>query len=77
VGAGEPARAVPAGKPAPQDLEPRLSCLLEQVEQGRGSLAELVTDPAQAFSISCDLGELELRGLVRRVFGGRYVRAAG
>ena len=47
----------------------------DAVEDGRGSLAELVTDPADAFAVARDLGELEVRGLVRRVFGGRYVRA--
>lgn len=78
VGAGprrRPSAPVPV-VPAP-GLEPSLARLLECIERGEGSLAELVGDPAQAFAVSRDLGELELRGLVRRVFGGRYIRAAG
>jgi DNA processing protein len=75
VGAGDEDRPVTDPSPAPWDLEPRLLRLLDAVEDGRGSLAELVTDPADAFAVARDLGELEVRGLVRRVFGGRYVRA--
>ena len=78
VGAGEPRSAGPPPAPAaPPDLEPHLRRLLDRVEQGQGSVADLVTDPAHAFAVTRDLGELEVRGLIRRVFGGRYVRAAG
>ncbi len=78
VGAGPRARAsAPEPVAPPLGLEPSLARLLECIERGEGSLAELVGDPSEAFAVSRDLGELELRGLVRRVFGGRYIRAAG
>ncbi len=77
VGAGpRPLAPRPAPAPAPPDLPPGLSRLLDQVERGQGSLAELVSDPARGFAVSRDLGELELRGLIRRVAGGRYIRSA-
>jgi len=77
IGRGDPPEPqAPAAAPPPADLAPRLLALLAEVERGRGSLAELVSDPAKAFDVARDLGELELRGLVTRVFGGRYVRAA-
>jgi DNA processing protein len=67
----------PAGAAAPPaDLDPRLLGLLRAIEDGRGTFAELSATPDAARSLALDLGELELRGLVRRVFGGRYVRAA-
>jgi DNA processing protein len=76
VGAG-PRPLAPRPEPAapPPALSPELRALLARVEQGEGSLAELVTNPADGFTVSRDLGELEVRGLVRRVFGGRYIRA--
>ena len=76
VGAGprEP-EAVQRAEP-PADLEPRLLALLAAIEEGRGTFGELATTPHAAATLAVDLGELELRGLVRRVFGGRYVRAA-
>lgn len=57
-------------------LEPHLRTLLDAVEQGGGSLARLAASPEAARVALQDLTELELRGLVRRGFGGRYVRAA-
>ncbi len=73
-----PAFARPADPPAPAvPLEPRLRRLLDAIERGGGSLAELATDPAATRQVLADLTDLELRGLVRRGFGGRYVRAAG
>jgi DNA processing protein len=57
-------------------LEPRLRRLLDAIERGNGSLAELATDPGDSRQVLQDLTDLELRGLVRREFGGRYVRAA-
>ena len=60
----------------PPGLEPRLVALLTAIEEGRGTFGELAATPAAAATLAVDLGELELRGLVRRVFGGRYVRAA-
>ena len=62
-----PAPAVP--------LEPRLRRMLDAIERGHGSLAELTSDPDAARQVLQDLTDLELRGLVRREFGGRYVRA--
>jgi DNA processing protein len=56
-------------------LEPRLRRLLDAIERGHGSLAELTSDPAATRQVLQDLTDLELRGLVRREFGGRYVRA--
>jgi DNA processing protein len=67
--AGEAARAVP--------IEPRLRALLDAIERGHGSLAELTADPGATARVLADLTDLELRGLVRREFGGRYVRALG
>ena len=58
-------------------LEPRLRRLLDAIERGNGSLAELASDPGDSRQVLQDLTDLELRGLVRREFGGRYVRAVG
>jgi DNA processing protein len=56
-------------------IEPRLRGLLDAIERGHGSLAELAADHAETQQVLQDLTDLELRGLVRREFGGRYVRA--
>jgi DNA processing protein len=56
-------------------IEPRLRRLLDAIERGHGSLAELAADAAESQQVLQDLTDLELRGLVRREFGGRYVRA--
>jgi DNA processing protein len=72
-GPGAPARAAELPPAAP--IEPRLRRLLDAIERGHGSLAELATDAASAQQVLQDLTDLELRGLVRREFGGRYVRA--
>jgi DNA processing protein len=61
--------------PPPLAIEPRLRRLLDAIERGLGSLAELATDPDASRQVLQDLTDLELRGLVRREFGGRYVRA--
>ena len=61
--------------PPPVPIEPRLRRLLDAIERGHGSLAELTSDPDATRQVLQDLTELELRGLVRREFGGRYVRA--
>jgi DNA processing protein len=78
IGSGDrpPPRPAAAGAPVPADLDPRLVAMLGEIERGRGSLAELATGAPSAFEVARDLGELELRGLVTRVFGGRYIRAA-
>ena len=59
----------------PGAIEPRLRRLLDAIERGHGSLAELTSDPRATPQVLQDLTDLELRGLVRRDFGGRYVRA--
>jgi len=69
-GAGRPR---PSAEPAVA-LEPHLRALLEAVEDGGGSLASVATTPEEAQAALRGLTELELRGLVRREFGGRYVR---
>jgi DNA processing protein len=56
-------------------IEPRLRRLLDAIERGHGSLAELADDRDATRQVLQDLTDLELRGLVRREFGGRYVRA--
>jgi DNA processing protein len=61
----------------PPDLEPELAVILERIENGEGSLAELAHTPDEARSVLLALGRLESAGLVRRGFGGRYERAAG
>ncbi len=77
VGAGPRLAPRPEPAPPPPDLTPELRRVLTQVERGAGSLAELITDPSEGMAVAGALGELELRGLVRRVFGGRYIRAVG
>ena len=57
-------------------LSPPLAALLAAVEDGRSSLGELVSDPADARATLAGLGELERLGLVRRGFAGRWERAA-
>jgi DNA processing protein len=55
-------------------LDPAQRRLLEQVERGHGTVAELARTMEEAQQASRTLSELELLGLVRREFGGRYVR---
>ena len=54
------------------ELRPHLRAVYESVRAGRGSLAELAGGD-DAMAVAAALGELELLGLVRRAFGGRYV----
>lgn len=70
-----PAAPAPEELRPPVPIEPRLRRLLDAVERGHGSLAELTSDPEATRQVLQDLTDLELRGLVRREFGGRYVRA--
>jgi DNA processing protein len=70
-----PSAPPPAEPPSAVPVEPRLRRLLDAIERGHGSLAELAGDPGDSRQILEDLTDLELRGLVRREFGGRYVRA--
>src|SRR4051812_12736821 len=68
--------APPPGGPAPPlpPLDPGQRRLLDAIERGRGTLAELATTMEEARAASRSLSQLELLGLVRRGFGGRYVR---
>jgi DNA processing protein len=70
---GADAPRLPDGPPLPP-LSPAQRALLEQVERGQGSVAELARTMKEAQHASRTLSELELLGLVRREFGGRYVR---
>ena len=70
-----PSAPPPEELPPPVPIEPRLRRLLDAFERGHGSLAELTSDPEATRQVLQDLTDLELRGLVRREFGGRYVRA--
>jgi DNA processing protein len=55
-------------------LDPAQRRLLDRVERGHGTVAELARTMEEAEQASRTLSELELLGLVRREFGGRYVR---
>ncbi len=70
---GADAPVVPGPDPA-GDLGAPLRRLLDAVEQGRGTVAALAATPEEAEAAHRGLSLLELRGLVRREFGGSYVR---
>jgi len=71
------ADAPPPPEPAPLvPLDPGQRRLLDAVERGHGTLAELARTMEEAQAASRTLSELELLGLVRRGFGGRYVRCS-
>jgi DNA processing protein len=70
---GADAPPVPEAAPLPP-LDPAQRRLLDQVERGHGTIAELAHTMEEAQHASRTLSELELLGLVRREFGGRYVR---
>lgn len=71
---GAGARTIP--DPSRDDLPAPLEHLLLAVEQGRGTFGALVSDSLDLPTVAAGLGELELRGLVRRTPGGTYIRAA-
>lgn len=71
---GGGARRPRPDEPPAVPLEPHLRELLQAVEDGGGSLASVARTPEQAQAALRGLTELELRGLVRKEFGGRYVR---
>ena len=75
LGPGHELALAPPAAGAGDALEPRLRRVLDAIERGHGSLAELAPDPSAAPQLLQDLTALELRGLVRREFGGRYVRS--
>jgi len=70
---GADAPALPDPNPLPP-LDAAQRRLLDQVERGHGTVAELARTMEEAQRASRTLSELELLGLVRREFGGRYVR---
>jgi DNA processing protein len=57
-------------------LDPAQRRVLDAIERGGGTLAELASTMDEARAASRTLSELELLGLVRRGFGGRYVRCS-
>jgi DNA processing protein len=70
---GADAPQIPTTPPLPP-LDPGQARVLEAVERGQGTVAELARTMDEAQTASRTLSELELLGLVRREFGGRYVR---
>jgi DNA processing protein len=73
---GEP---LPVVAPRPRrraGLAPELAAILDRIEAGEGSLAELAHSAHEARAVLAALGRLESAGLIRRGFGGRYERAA-
>jgi DNA processing protein len=74
--AGETGHAYDDPPRAAIALAPRLAELLAAVENGHGTLGELVNEPEDARAALAGLGELERLGLIRRGFAGRWERAA-
>jgi len=72
---GAGARAAPS-RADQEPLSPELRRLFDAVRDGRGSPAELAGD-GNALAVAAGLGELEMRGLVRRSMGGTYVAVLG
>jgi DNA processing protein len=71
------ADAPPLPEPAPLvPLDREQRRVLDAIERGQGTLAELARTMDEAQAASRTLSELELLGLVRRGFGGRYVRCS-
>jgi DNA processing protein len=62
--------------PGAPDLEPRLARVLERVGRGEDTLGKLVGDDGQSEEIALALTELELRGVLLRGHGGRYLPSA-
>jgi DNA processing protein len=61
------------GRPA---LEPRLASVLERVGRGEDTLGKLAARGGKTGGLALALTELELRGLLLRGDGGRYVSSA-
>jgi DNA processing protein len=64
---------VTKGRPREEELEPRLQAMLEQVGAGRDTPDKLTGADGDAGEVLMALSELELRGLLARGDGGRYV----
>jgi DNA processing protein len=71
---GAPRVAITKEPPRPSDLDVAQHRLLDRIEAGEGTLAELASTPEAARAVLAALGELESRGLITRGFGGRYER---
>jgi DNA processing protein len=71
VACGVGARAAPRHGDG-SALEPHLAQVLQAVERGRDTPAALATTREEARGALAALAELELRGYLRRVAGGRY-----
>ncbi len=69
------ATATARARPSIARLDPALRALLRRVEDGDDTLAALTRTPDGADAAMAGLGELELLGVLRRIAGGRYVRA--
>jgi DNA processing protein len=67
---------LPATPSRPPGLDTLAGHVLDRIEDGRGTLAELADTPDEARAVLRALGQLEARGAVVRGFGGRYERAA-
>ena len=72
---GEPRRDARAPRAAAA-RRPSCGACSTAVEAGSGALGELASGSEDARAVLAGLGELEVRGLVRRTFGGRYEPAA-
>jgi DNA processing protein len=80
IGRGDPPPATAQREVAsttPPDLPPHLATLLHEIEHGATTVAALLSPTRPPLQLLAQLGELELRGLVRRSFGGTYERALG
>jgi DNA processing protein len=75
-GMGETARAELGRSARVSGLSRELDELLAAIEAGHGTLSELAVAGREPRAVLHGLTELEVRGFVRRGFGGRYVRAA-
>jgi DNA processing protein len=71
VACGVGTRAAP-GQGDASALEPHLAKVLHAVEQGRDTPAALAATRDETRATLAALAELELRGFLRRVAGGRY-----
>jgi DNA processing protein len=61
----------------PQLADPRLRAVLDQVADGNDTVAKLTESGAPVSEVTLALAELELRGLLVRGDGGRYLPRAG
>lgn len=59
------------------EIEPQLRSVLDRVGSGEDTLTKLTAHGAESDGITLALIELELRGLLLRGDGGRYVTSAG